>query len=132
MAGLSDADQDQLPVSRQHLGRADRPGPGPLSGPCPTVRNARHSGMAELLFQEPHVRGGFVSGTRSVHSAHEIEEHPPISEGRGLDNPSRYGVLRLNCMEAMIHLKSGHRQLPGATATKFKKIIETSEEVSFK
>jgi len=47
------ADQNQFSLPRQYSCRAARAGPGPLSGPRTTLRNARHPGMAEFLLQEP-------------------------------------------------------------------------------
>src|SRR5206468_9559503 len=57
-------------------------------------RDARHSGMALVLFQEPGSRSEPVSRTRLVYSADEVEEYAPVLEGRGADQDRK--STRLN------------------------------------
>src|SRR2546429_3965960 len=98
MARLSDADQGGLPVPRLDSRCADRPGPHPLPRPRATHAGAAppgDSGMAELLLQVTDDSAGLVSGTRSVHPAHQAEEHAAVPEGRRVDYTSGAGVLRL-------------------------------------
>ena len=59
-------------------------------------RHARHSGMAQLLFQVADVRARALSRARSVHSADEAEEHAALDDGRRPDHAPRRGVLRLS------------------------------------
>src|SRR5438876_1109038 len=104
MARLSHADQDQFPLPRQHSGGADRTGPRPVYGSRSAMWNARHTGMAKFLFQEPDARAGSLSRARSVHSTDEAEEHFTLSPGGGLDYTSRYGVLRLIACVAKVRV----------------------------
>ena len=59
-------------------------------------RNARHSGMAQLLFQVADVRAGALSRARSVHSVDEAEKHVALDDGRRPDHAPRRRVLRLD------------------------------------
>ena len=93
--GYPDADQSGFPLPGFHPGGADCPGSGAVPGSCAAMRNERHSGMAVVLFQEPDVRAGTISGARSVHPADEAEKHPALFEGRRADHPSGTGILRL-------------------------------------
>src|ERR1700732_1554318 len=98
MARLSDADQGGLPVSRLDSRGADRPRSRAVLGSRathPGVAPPRDSGMAELLFQVTDDAAGLVSGARSVHPAHQAEEHATVSEGRRADYTFGAGVLRL-------------------------------------
>ena len=52
-------------------------------------RDARHSGVAQLLLQIAHVRAGALSGARPLHSVHEAEEHAALDDGRGTDHAPR-------------------------------------------
>ena len=56
LARLPDAAEDQLPVPRQHPGRADRARLGAVPGPGEARRHARHPGVAVVLLQEPDAR----------------------------------------------------------------------------
>ncbi len=58
-------------------------------------RNARHSGMAQLLFQIADVRQGTLPRARSLHSTHETEKHAALDDGRRTDHPPRRRILRL-------------------------------------
>src|ERR1700687_2803001 len=81
--------------------RADRTRFGALPRPRTTHPGAappRDSGMAELLLQVTDDAAGLVSGARSVHPAHQAEEHAAVSEGRRVDYASGAGVLRLGCV----------------------------------
>src|SRR5262249_16644185 len=98
MAGLSDADQGRLPVSRFDPRRADRARPRAI--PRPRAAHARvegtgHPGVVELLLQEPHDGAGTVSGARFVHSVDEVKEHVAAFARRGIDHAPWAGVLRL-------------------------------------
>src|SRR5438270_1861847 len=98
MARLSDADQGGLPVSRLDSRRADRARSRALPRPRTAHARAapsRDSGMAEFLFQVADDAAGLVSGTRSVHPAHQAEEHAAVLEGRRVDYASGAGILRL-------------------------------------
>src|SRR5271157_3106862 len=98
MARLSDADQGGLPVPRFDSCGADRARPGALPRSRAAHARAtppRYSGMAEFLLQVADDRAGAVSGARSVHSAHEAEEHSAALEGRRVDYTFGAGVLRL-------------------------------------
>src|SRR5208337_1155622 len=98
MARLSHADQSGLPVPRFDSRRAHRARPGALPRPCAAHAGAAppgHSGMAELLLQVADDSAGTVSRARSVHPAHEVEEHAAAFEGRRTDHASGAGVLRL-------------------------------------
>src|ERR1700676_3930511 len=99
MARLSDADQGGLPVPRLDSCGADRPRSSALPRPRATharIAPPRDSGMAELLFQVTDDAAGLVSGARSVHPAHQAEEHAAVSEGRRADYAPGAGVLRLS------------------------------------
>ena len=61
LAGLSDADQSGFPVPRLDPGGADRARSDSLPRSRQARRHARHSGMAQLLFQISHVRAGTLS-----------------------------------------------------------------------
>ena len=54
-----------------------------FSSPRQTRGHARHSGMAELLFQIADVRPGTLPGARPLHPVHEAEKHSPLDDGRG-------------------------------------------------
>jgi hypothetical protein len=58
MAGLSDADQDRLPVPRFHPGRSSGAGSGAVHGSGAARRHARHPGMVVVLLQSSHDRSG--------------------------------------------------------------------------
>jgi hypothetical protein len=96
MAGLSDADQGGFPVPRLDPGCADRAGFGFIFGSREARRDARDSGMAELLFQVADVRAGVVPGARSVHPVDEVEEYAAMDDGGGFDYAPWAGVLRLS------------------------------------
>src|ERR1700686_2562329 len=99
MARLSDADQGGLPVPRLDSCGADRPRSRALSRPRathPGIAPPRDSGMAKLLLQVADDAAGLVSGARSVHPAHQAEEHAAVSEGRRADYTFGAGVLRLS------------------------------------
>src|SRR5689334_2494798 len=95
MAGISHADQDQFPLSRQHSGGPDCSGSGAVHGSGPAVRHARYTGVAEFLLQEPNACGGTVPGTRFIYSVNETKEYASVSKRRGPDYPPWDGVLRL-------------------------------------
>src|ERR1700693_4825765 len=98
MARLSDADQSGLPVPRLDSCGADRPRsralPRPRTAP-PGAAPPRDSGMVELLLQVTDDAAGPVSGARSVHPAHQAQEHVALPEGRRADYASGAGILRL-------------------------------------
>src|SRR5229473_176833 len=101
MARLSDADQSRLPLPRLHPSRTHRARPGAI--PRPGTAHAgtappRHPGVAQLLFQVANDRAGTVSRARSVHPAHEVEEHVAPPEGRRVDYAFGAGILRLACV----------------------------------
>src|SRR5437660_4128596 len=104
MARLSHADQNQFPVPRQHSRRTDRSGPGPVYGPCPAMRHARHSGMVEFLLQESDACSGLVPGARFVYPVDETQEYLAVSKRRGPDYPLGDGVLRLTSAVTFICL----------------------------
>ncbi len=81
VAGLPDADQDQLPLPRLDPGRAGRPRPAPLPRPGAARRDVEHPGVAELLLQEPDDGAGPVPRARSLHPADEAEEHAALDDG---------------------------------------------------
>src|SRR5262245_9693177 len=58
--------------------------------------------MAVFLLQESGSRTRALSGARSVHSAHEIEEHAALSERRRAHHPPWAGVLRLKGRMSLI------------------------------
>src|SRR5260221_14765270 len=98
MARVPDADQGGLPVPRLDSCGADRA----RSGAAPRSRAAharaappRASGMVKLLLQVADDTAGLVSRARSLHPAHQAEEHAAVSEGRRVDYASGAGVLRL-------------------------------------
>ena len=93
VAAPSDATQDKLPLLGLHPRRAAVAGPHPFHGPGPACRPGGHTGVACLLLQEPAARAGGLSGTRSVHTADQAQEHPALADGRGPDHPPGYGVL---------------------------------------
>src|SRR6266853_3638842 len=95
VAGLSDADQGGFPVPRLDPGSANRTGFGFVFGPGQARRNARDSGMAELLLQVADVRAGALSRARPVHPVDAVEEYAAMDDGRGFNYASRAGVLRL-------------------------------------
>src|SRR5208337_780148 len=112
MARLSDADQGGLPVPRFDSCGADRARPGALPRSRAAHARAtppRYSGMAEFLLQVADDRAGAVSGARSVHSAHEAEEHSAALEGRRVDYTFGAGVLRLGHSSC----GDGHLARPG-------------------
>src|SRR5690349_24116798 len=94
MARLSDADQGRLPVSRLHSRRSHRSGPGAVLRPRAAGRTLRDPGVAFLLLQESADRPWPLPRARSVHPAHQAQEHPPLAHGRGADHPPRHRVLR--------------------------------------
>src|SRR5258708_38996387 len=51
--------------------------------------------MVKLLLQVADDTAGLVSRARSLHPAHQAEEHAAVSEGRRVDYASGAGVLRL-------------------------------------
>ena len=53
-----------------------------------------HSGVAQLLLQGPATCGRALSGARSLHPAHQAEEHASPHHGRRPDHASWAGVLR--------------------------------------
>src|SRR6187397_1350364 len=59
------------------------------------MRHDRNPGMALLLLQEPHVCSRALPGTRSLHSADEVEEYPALPARRGTDHAPGRGILRL-------------------------------------
>ena len=67
MAGLPDADQDQLPVPRFHSGRAAGAGSRSVHGPGAARRDARHPGVAVVLLQGSDARAR--RSTRSTTSS---------------------------------------------------------------
>src|SRR5271167_899547 len=82
-------------MPRFDLGGAHRSGPGAILRSGATGRDARDSGMAQLLFQIADVREGTVSRARFVHSADEAQEHVALDDGRGFDHAFGFRVLRL-------------------------------------
>ncbi len=52
-------------------------------------------GVALVLLQEPDARPRSLPGARSLHPAHEAQEHAPAHPGGGSHHASRSGVLRL-------------------------------------
>ncbi len=94
--GYPDADQSRFPVPRFDSGRADRARPRVIFGSREARRAARHSGMAQLLFQIADVRAGTLPRARHLHSAHETEEHPALDDGRGPHHAPRRRILRLD------------------------------------
>ena len=69
LARLRHAAQDQLPVPRQHPGRADRARPGAVPRPGEARRAERHPGMAVVLLEEPAARArGSIPSTISSFS----------------------------------------------------------------
>jgi hypothetical protein len=98
LAGLSDADQGELPVPRLDSGRADCAGPGAVSRPGQAHAGTaldRHSGVAELLSEVAADGAGALSGARSVYPVDEAEEHAAAHHGRGPDHAPGPGILRL-------------------------------------
>ena len=82
-------------VPRFDSGRSHRSGFGIVSGLGAALRDARNSGVAELLLQVAHDRAGPLSGARSVHSVDETEEYAALDDGRRFDHALGTGVLRL-------------------------------------
>src|SRR3954451_7792529 len=102
MAGLSDADQGGLPVSRFDSGRAAGARPRALHGPGATQFRATrtwHPGVAKLLLQIADHAARTLSGARSVHPIDEAEEHAAPLERRRTNHPLGTGVLRLVATE---------------------------------
>src|SRR5260221_5229311 len=95
MAGLPHADQGRFSVPRLDSGRADRARPSSLPRSRQASRHARHSGMAELLFQISHVRCGAVSRARFVYPVDETKEYLALDDGRGFDHAFGTRILRL-------------------------------------
>src|SRR5258706_12652276 len=98
MARVPDADQGGLPVPRLDSCGADRA----RSGAAPRSRAAharaappRASGMVKLLLQVADDTAGLVSRARSLHPAHQAEEHAAVLEGRRVNYASGAGILRL-------------------------------------
>ena len=63
------------------------------------AKRAGYSGVQEWLsfyFKSPMVRAGAVPGARSVHPAHEAEEHPAAHAGRRTDHAPGSRLLRLS------------------------------------
>src|ERR1700686_5569952 len=96
MAGLPDADQGGLSLPRFDSCGAACPRPGSLPRSRQARRNARYSGVAELLFQVSDVRAGTIPRARPVHSIDEAEEYPALDDGRGFDHAFGAGILRLS------------------------------------
>src|SRR5205814_10295062 len=68
---------------------------GAVHGPRPALRDERHPGVAVVLLEEPAVGARPLPRARSVHPAHEAEEHPPTSAWGGPHYPPGRRVLRL-------------------------------------
>src|SRR6266849_634939 len=96
MAGLPHADQGGLPVPRFDPGRAHRARSRAVPGFGATRGHARHTGMAELLFQIADDGAATLSRARPVHPVDEAEEHAALDGGRRPDHPPGPGVLRLS------------------------------------
>src|SRR5258708_9473580 len=98
MARVPDADQGGLPVPRLDSCGADRARSGAARRSRAAHARAarpRASGMVKLLLQVADDTAGLVSRARSLHPAHQAEEHAAVSEGRRVDYASGAGVLRL-------------------------------------
>ena len=61
------------------------------------------SGVALLLFQESPGGTRALSRARSVHPAHEVEEHVALSHGGGSHHPPGPGILRLRGAKEASH-----------------------------
>src|ERR1700686_3472717 len=82
-------------MPRFHSGRASGARSGAVYGLGAAFRNARHSGMAVVLFQGANDRPRALSRARRVHSAHETEEHAALDARRRTDHASGTRILRL-------------------------------------
>jgi myo-inositol-1-phosphate synthase len=76
--GLSDADQDRLPVPRFHPGRAPGTRPGAVFGSGAARRHARRAGVAVVLFQSADDRSRPLSRARHIHPVDETEKHAAL------------------------------------------------------
>src|SRR5579863_2639453 len=80
--GADRARSDSLPRSRQ------------------ACRHARHSGMAQFLFQIADVRTRALPGARPLHPVNEIKKYVALDDGRGPDHSPGPGILRLTAFAA--------------------------------
>src|ERR1700675_18499 len=96
MAGLSDADQSGFSLPRLDPGGAHCVGSSFVPGSRQARRDARDSGMAELLLQVAHVRAGALPGARPVHPVDEIKEYAAMDDGGGFNHAPGTGILRLS------------------------------------
>jgi myo-inositol-1-phosphate synthase len=81
VARLSDADQGQLPVPRLDPRGADRPRSRAVHGLRAARGHERDPGVAVVLLEVPDDARGPLPGARSLHPAHEAEEHAALHEG---------------------------------------------------
>ena len=80
------------------LAAPDRARPRALSRPRAAharITPPRDSRMAKLLLQVTDDAARLVSRARFVHPAYKTEKHAAVPEGRGADNASGAGILRL-------------------------------------
>jgi myo-inositol-1-phosphate synthase len=99
-----DADQDRLPLQGLDPGGADRPRPRAVHGPRAALRDGRHPGVAVVLLEEPAVGAGPLPRARSVHPAHEAEEHTAAPPWGRPHHPPRRRVLRLSFHRTALQL----------------------------
>src|ERR1700678_1737007 len=100
MVGLSDADQNQLPLPRLDFSRAAGARYHAVYGPRAARRYARRAGMALLLFQGADDGPRPLSGARYFHPVDETEKYASLDEGRAIDHASRPRILRLRQHDA--------------------------------
>ena len=72
------ADQDRFSMPRLDPSCTFGIGSSTIPGFSPTGRQERRSGMALLLLQRPHDRGGIVSGARYFHPTNEAEKYASL------------------------------------------------------
>src|SRR5713101_7093752 len=115
MARIPDADQGGLPVPRLDSCGPDRTRSRALPRPRTTHAGATppgNPGMAKLLLQVTDDAAGLVSGARSVHPAHQAEEHSAVPEGRRADHAFGTGILRLGRVARAPSPASLHSTIP--------------------